>query len=120
LAPTLREVLGVMGRDAAPIILEGLEVFERWADTVPRDGEPLPRMVGSIEGSLRGLPLVRYAGSYAPWLVQRVQGDYRGLEPTARNSVDGAVAGTGWEAVLAHEPRHRVIKRHFDLFLAPE
>ncbi|MCP5065853.1 MAG: hypothetical protein GY946_04740, partial [bacterium] len=118
LAPTLREVLGVMGRDAASILLEGLTVFERWADTAPRDGEPLPRSVGSIESSLRGLPLVRYAGSYAPWLVQRVLDDYRALDSTDRKSVDEAMAGTGWEALLAHEPRHRVIKRGFNLVLA--
>ena len=71
LAPTLREVLKVMGQDAAPTLLAGLEVFERWADTAPRDMKELPRAVGQIESSLRGLPLVRFAGSYAPWLVQR-------------------------------------------------
>jgi len=120
LAPTLREVLGVMGRDAAPLLLEGLAVFERWADTAPRDGEPLPRAVGTIEGELRGLPLTRYAGSYAPWLVQRVLDDYGALDAAARAKVDGAVAGTGWEAVLAHQPRHRVTKRGFDLVFADQ
>ena len=102
------------------MLLQGLEVFERWADEAPRDGEALPRMVGSIESSLRGLPLVRYAGSYAPWLVQRVLDDYRALDPAARKRVDEAVAGTGWDAVLAHEPRHRVVKRGFDLVLSTE
>lgn len=118
LAPTLREALGVMGRDAAPVLLEGLRVFEDWADTAPRDGTPLPRMVGGIESDLRGLPLQRYAGSYAPWLVQRVLDDYRALGGEARKRVDASVTGTGWEALLAFEPRHRVIKRGFDLVLA--
>ncbi len=120
LAPTLREVLGVMGRDAAPILLEGLGVFERWADTAPRDDEPLPRAVGKIDSSLRGLPVQRFAGSYAPWLVQRVLDDHGALDADARKRVDEAVAGTGWDAVLAHEPRHRVVKRGFDLVLSPE
>jgi glutathione S-transferase len=115
LAPTLREVLAVMGQDAAPPILNGLEVFERWADTAPRDLEELPRAVGQIESSLRGLPVVRFAGSYAPFLVQRVLDDYRALDPAARKRTDEAVAGTGWEAVLAHEPRHRLAKRDFKL-----
>jgi glutathione S-transferase len=119
-APTLRQVLAVMGRDAAPVLLKGLEVFERWADAAPRDLEELPRAVGQVESSLRGLPLVRFAGSYAPWLVQRVLDDYRALDPTARKRVDEAVAGTGWEAVLAHEPRHRVAKRGFKLILATD
>ncbi len=120
LAPTLREVLGGMGRDAAPILLEGLAVFERWADTAPCDAEALPRMVGTIEGSLRGMPLQRYAGSYAPWLAQRVLDDYRALDAKARERVDESVAGTGWDAVLAYEPRHRVTKRGFDLVLADD
>lgn len=119
-APTLREVLGVMGRDAAPVLLEGLRAFERWADTAPRDEEPLPRMVGGIESELRGLPLTRYAGSYAPWLAQRVLDDYRALDDDARTRVNEAVAGTGWEEVLAHKPRHRVTKRGFDLVLADD
>jgi glutathione S-transferase len=120
LAPTLREVLRVMGTDAAPVLLKGLEVFEHWADTAPRDLEELPRAVGQIESTLRGLPVVRFAGSYAPYLVQRVLDDYRALDPAARKRVDEAVAGTGWEAVLAHEPRHRVAKRGFKLVLANE
>ena len=120
LAPTLREVLRVMGTDAAPVLLNGLEVFERWADTAPRDLKELPRAVGQIESTLRGLPLVRYAGSYAPFLVQRVLDDYRSLDPAARNRADETVAGTGWEAVLAHTPRHRVAKRGFKLVFASE
>ncbi len=119
LAPTFREVLGAMGRDAAPTIVTGLEVFDRWADTANHGDEALPRAVGSIESTLRGQPLVRFAGSYAPWLVQRVQDEYRALEPSMRARVDQAMAGTGWEALLAHEPRHRVTRRGFDLFLAP-
>jgi glutathione S-transferase len=117
LAPTLHEVLTVMGHDAAPTLLNGLEVFERWADAAPRGLEELPRAVGQIESTLRDLPLVRFAGSYAPFLVQRVLDDYRALDPAARKPVDEAVAGTGWETVLAHEPRHRLAKRGFKLVL---
>ena len=115
LAPTLREALRVMGTDAAPVLLQGLEVFERWADDAPRDLEELPRAVGQIESTLRGLPLVRFAGSYAPWLVQRVLDEYTALDPAARKPVDEAVAGSGWDAVLAHRPRHRLAKRDFKL-----
>ncbi len=117
LAPTLREALSVMGGDAVPTVLEGLDVFERWADTGASGGEPLPRAVGTIESQLRGVPLTRFAGSYAPFLVQRVLDDYGALDASGRKQVDEALAGTGWEPLLAHEPRHRVIKRNFDLYL---
>jgi glutathione S-transferase len=117
LAPTFREALRVMGTDAAPVVLEGLRVFERWADAAPADLDVLPRAVGRVETTLRGLPLSRFAGSYAPWLVQRVLDDYGSLDADGRKSVDAVVAGTGWEAVLDHRPRHRVAKRGFELVL---
>lgn len=115
LAPSFRETLGVMGRDAAPILLEGLDVFERWADDQPRDLEELPRAVGQIEGKLRGMPLRRFAGSYAPWLVQRTLDAYGALDSAARKRVDEALASSGWEPLLAHRPRHRLAKRDFKL-----
>lgn len=117
LAPTLREVLRVMGADAAPLILEQLRVFEAWADTAEIGDAALPRAVGGIEGQLRGLPVRRFAGSYAPFLAQRVHDDARMLAPEDRKAVDEALAGTGWEAILSHTPRHRVVKRGYQLFL---
>ena len=120
LAASTREALTVMGQDAAPILLKGLEIFECWADDAPRDLEELPRAVGQIESSLRGMPLVRFAGSYALWLVQRTLDAYGALDPGARKQVDEAIAGTGWEPVLAYAPRHRLAKRDFKLVFATE
>ena len=42
------------------------------------------------------------------------------LDGDARKRVDESVTGTGWDAILAHEPRHRVTKRGFDLVLADD
>lgn len=118
LAPTLCAVLAAMGRDAAPTILAGLEVFERWAAAAPRDGGALPRAIGRIQSTLRGLPLERFAGTYAPYLVQRLHDDVDALGAAERARVDAALAGTGWEDLLAWRPRHRVAKRGFQLVLA--
>lgn len=118
LAPTLRRILSVMGRDAALPIRKGIEVFDRWADTAPRDLEELPRVVGEIESSLRGQPLVRFAGSYAPYLVQRALDGYRALDAASRTRVDENIAGTGWEMVLDLQPRHRIEKRDYRLIFA--
>lgn len=117
LAPTLADVLTVMGQDSAPILMEAFDVFERWADEAPADLDVLPRVIGRIESALRGLPISRFAGSYAPFLVQRVLDDYGALDAVERKSVDAAFAGTGWESVLAHAPRHRIALRGFDLVL---
>jgi hypothetical protein len=37
------------------------------------------------------------------------------LEEADQKRVDKAVAGTGWDALLAYEPRHRLEKRGFEL-----
>jgi hypothetical protein len=48
-------------------------------------------------------------------MVHRVLDQYAALAPAARAAVDAALAGTGCEALLAHQPRHRLGKRGFDL-----
>jgi glutathione S-transferase len=115
ISPSLLEVLGVMGRDAAPVILDGRRDFEAWADERPTDLTELPRAVGRTDSQLRGVSLSRFAGSYGHWLVQRTLDAYRGLESGERERVDKAMAGTGWEVLLAFSPRHRLEKRGFDL-----
>jgi glutathione S-transferase len=114
-AQSLLEVLRVMGRDAAPMILDGLRAFEKWADDRPADLTEMPRAVGQLKTQLRGVPLTRFVGSYALWLVQRTLDAYQKLEEADQKRVDKAVAGTGWDALLAYEPRHRLEKRGFEL-----
>ncbi len=118
LPPTLREVLASMGRDAAPLILGGVAAFEEWADGRPADLEGLPRGVGSYEPSLRGTPLRRFVSSYTLWMVQRTLDAYRALTEADRERVDAALIGTGWETLLAYEPRHRLTKKGFALAFA--
>ena len=120
IAPTLRTVLETMGKDAAPVILEGLRIFDEWAETAAADAdtdEQLPRAVGEIRCEMRGLPMVRFAGTYAPYLAQRVYDCYHAMDSTDRKRADHALQGTGWESLIAHATRHRVIKRGFDLHL---
>ncbi len=115
LAPTLREALAAMGRDAAPVILDCVEHVEAWADARPRDLEKLPRGLGSCASELRGTPLQRVAQPYTLWMLQRTLDAYTELAEAERRRVDAALAGTGWEAVLGYTPRHRLCKRGFAL-----
>ncbi|MGH0035375.1 MAG: glutathione S-transferase family protein [Myxococcota bacterium] len=115
LAGSFRRVLSVMGRDAGPVILAGIRAFESWADERPADLEKPPRSVGRVETALRGIPMTRFVGAYALWMLQRTLDAYRGLDPQDRARVDQAMAGTGWEPLLAHVPRHRLGKRDFEL-----
>lgn len=116
LAPTFAGVLGVMGRDAAPVILEGLRTIEAWLDAAtPEERAKLPRQVGEVRSELRGVPLVRRAIPYALWMVQRTQEIYRAFDGADRERVDAALEGSGWKALLAHPLRYRMEKRDFRL-----
>ena len=61
------------------------------------------------------MKIERATQPYTLWMVQRTLDFYRAAGPLARKQVDEAVAGSGWEAVLAYEPRHRLAKHDFGL-----
>jgi glutathione S-transferase len=115
LAPTLRPLLEIIGRDAMPLMLDGVRAFETWADGAVPD-EP-PRAVGGHETRLRGVTVPRATSSYTLWMVQRPLDAYRAFTAEQRAAVDRALAGTGCEDLLAYTPRHRVGKRHFKIVL---
>ncbi len=111
LAPTLRPLLELIGRDATPMLLDAASAVEAWADTRPPDLDEPPRGVGSHETRLCGVACQRVTSPYTLWMLQRPLDAYRALPAADRAAVDRAVRGTGWEALLAYAPRHRVGKR---------
>lgn len=115
LAPTLRPLLELVGRDAIPLLLDNVHSFEDWADTRPQDTDEPPRGIGMHRTALRGVPFDRFTSSYTLWMVQRPLDAYRALSAADRKTVDNAIAGTGCEALFAYAPRHRLGKRHFTL-----
>lgn len=116
---TLVAALTTMGQDAAPILVALADTVEGWADEHAVVGEVPPRTVGQARGDFRGTPLERAAQAYSLWMLQRVLDPYRALPDAERARVDDALAGTGWEPVLAYTPRHRLEKRGYDLVFAP-
>jgi len=117
LAPTFRDVLSAMGRDAVPVILESVAAIEAWADG-HRAAGVVPRAVGTCEPVLRGTPLRRIVQPYTLWMLQRTLDARGALAPADRRAVDAALAGTGWEPLLAAAPRHRLAKDRFQLVFA--
>ncbi len=105
---TMRPIVALAGRDAVPFVLDVARAFERWADeTTSRDGF-LPRVVGVHRTRLRAVEFERITTPYTMWMVQRVVDAYRAMSSTQRASVDAEFAGSGFEALLAYEPRWRV------------
>jgi hypothetical protein len=115
LAPTMRPLLEGIGRDAVPVILDTVRAVEAWADAHAVPGLNPPRALGMHATALGGVAVQRYTSPYTLWMVHRVLDQYAALAPAARAAVDAALAGTGCEALLAHQPRHRIGKRGFDL-----
>jgi glutathione S-transferase len=118
LAPTLRPLLELLGRDAAPVHLDDLRAAEAWALANPGAGDPPPRVLGMHETTLRGARFPRYTSAYAPWMIQRPGDVQRALDSEARRSVERALAGTGLEALLSPPSQVRVAKRGFQLVYA--
>jgi glutathione S-transferase len=117
LAPTLRPILDLIGRDAVPLVLDTVRAFEDWADGREPPADELPRGVGMHRTALRGVAFERFTLSYTLWMVQRVLAAHHALDGAGRAAVAAALAGTGCEEVLAYAPRHRVVRRPYKLFL---
>ncbi|MBI3782450.1 MAG: glutathione S-transferase [Deltaproteobacteria bacterium] len=118
LPPMLRPLLDLIGRDAAPLILDNVHAFEEWAATRPSDMTEPPRAVGAHSTSLRGTPLQRYTSPYTSWMLQRPLDAYGALPAGGRAAVDAALAGSGLERWLAWKPNPRMGKKHFKLVFA--
>jgi len=117
LAPTLRPLLALIGRDAVPVLLDTIRGVEEWAATRAPDLVEPPRAVGGHTTRLRGAEFQRYTSPYTLWMVQRPLDAYRALAPADRSALDAAVAGTGCEALFALAPSLRLAKRNFKLVI---
>jgi len=115
LHPSLRTLLGLVGRDAVPVLLDTVRAVEAWADEHGVPGEEPPRVLGFHETTLRGVPFPRYTSAYALWMVQRSLDAYAALGDGARRSVEEALATTGCLDLLTLAPRHRFGKHGFAL-----
>ena len=114
LPDTLRAVLRVMA-EGVPQLLDAVRTIDAWADA-HRDAAP-PRAVGLFDSSFRDVKLSAMCRPYTLWMVQRPLDAYAALSTAERATVDRALAGTGWEALLACRPAHRMAKRANQLAL---
>jgi len=114
LAETLMPVLRTMA-DAVPMVVASIESIDAWAAENAKAGERTPAGTGFSQSTYRALPLSAAARTYTLWMVQRPLDTYRALDDAAGAQVDTALAGTGWEKILALRPRQRVEKQNYQL-----
>lgn len=114
LADTLLSVLRTMA-DAVPMVVASIEATDAWAAENAQAGEAVPPGTGFPQSTYRDTTLSAAARTYTLWMVQRSLDAYRALDEAERGQVDTALAGTGWEKILALRPRHRVAKQNYQL-----
>lgn len=110
LAPVLRSMA-----DGVPMLLSAVRQIDAWADANPAAAPP--RAIGTVEAPYRDVKLSAMCRPYTLWMVQRPLDAYAALTAAERARVDAALAGTGWDALLACRPRHRMGKRGNELAL---
>jgi glutathione S-transferase len=111
LAPTLRPLLALIGRDAIPLLHDNLVAVDAWLDANGAPGSTPPRALGMHRTTLRGVEFNRYTSPYGLWMWQRPLDAYRALDEGARALVRSTLAGTGAERLLDSAPRRRVGKQ---------
>ena len=107
-----------MGRDGAEVFLDSVRAVEAWADERPSGERELPRGLPPITTRFRGREIQKVPMGYSLYSLQQLQAVLRALSEAERKQVDAALAGTGFEAVLDHQPRHPVEKDGFKLVLS--
>ncbi len=114
IAYTLKPVLRIMA-DGVPMLLDAVRQIDAWADAHPNAAPP--RAIGMYETPYRDKKLSLLCRPYTLWMVQRPLAAYAALSAAGRARVDAALGGTGWGALLACRPRHRMGKRGNELAL---
>jgi glutathione S-transferase len=114
LAESLMPVLRTMA-DAVPTVVASIETTDAWAAANAKAGEAVPPGTGLAESTYRDVTRSSAARTYTLWMVQRPLDAYQALDETEQAQVDAALAGTGWEKILALRPRHRVEKQNYQL-----
>jgi len=114
IAPTLTAVLRIMA-EGVPMLLASVQATDQWAGEHAEPGEVVPPATGLPASAYRDVTITSAARAYTLWMVQRPLDAYRALEQAERARVDTMLEGTGWDALLAWEPRHRVVKRDYQV-----
>jgi glutathione S-transferase len=114
LPETLGPVLRVMA-EGVPMLISAVLAVDAWAVDHAEVGAAPPRAIGGFRARFRDVEIEAGERPYTSWMVQRSLDAYRALDATDRAKVDRALAGTGFEPLLALAPRRRLEKHRYEL-----
>lgn len=115
IAPSLVEILQVMGNDSAPMIQSMVRAIEDWADATPEGLEKPPRAVGAASATLQGQEITRFALPYTLFMVERAQNAFATLSAPQRERAEELLQKTGWHELVTTPLRHHIIRNGFEL-----
>lgn len=101
---SLKAVLALIGKDAAPLLAALEAGFITWANSgaaANETGSEAPRGAGSYESSLRGVPFQAGIRPYVVWKAQRLRTAYATSTAPTRAAIDVLLAETGCAPMLA-------------------
>ena len=91
---SLKTILGIIGRDAAPLLSAMDESYQTWATANAVSGEEAPRGTGTYSGTLQNIPFSAGVRPYVSWKLQRL----REFDPSGDAH---ALSDTGCEILLS-------------------
>jgi hypothetical protein len=98
------------------MLVGAVSAIDDWAGEHAASGQAdVPGGIGQQQTRFRDVPVAPFVRSYTLWMVQRALDAYGALSSRDRDAVDAALTGSGWEPLLALEPRHRLVKRGYQL-----
>lgn len=100
--------------DGVPFVAASVEAIDTWAAENGTAGDP-PQVAGAFKTPYRDVEIEAFARTYTLWMVQRTLDAWAALSEPEREAVLAALDGTGWDATLALRPRHRLVKRGYQL-----
>ncbi|WP_299768891.1 glutathione S-transferase family protein [uncultured Pseudoteredinibacter sp.] len=117
IADTLVPLLRYLSDTLANMMTDTLAAADK---TLPaaEAGTEAPAGLGRIETTLLDAELSRPATSYTAWRLQKVIEQYQAIPATQKPAMDDLLSDIGFLSVCQHQPKWRLQKDNFKLFVA--
>jgi len=117
IADTLIPLLRYMSDAFAKMMTDILSAADKTLSTAEA-GTEAPAGLGRIETSLQDAELSRPATSYTAWRLQKVIEQYQAIPAAQKPATDDLLTDIGFLSVCQHQPKWKMQKDNFKLFLA--
>ncbi|MEM8768730.1 MAG: glutathione S-transferase family protein [Pseudomonadota bacterium] len=97
---TLKNVLSLIGADAAPLLRSLEDVYAEWCASNATPGEKAPRGITQYKSTLRNVPFAAAVRTYVAWKTQRLRSRHAADDAETQRQNREVLAAAGCEALL--------------------